>query len=59
LCSHSSRERITGASKDSKNGIPLRIDLVPSLSLESTSQQCTARGQQLAVPITELMEQLC
>src|SRR6266568_2796720 len=59
LCSHGSRERITGASKDGKNGIPLRIDLVPSLLLESTSQQCTARGQQLAVAITELMEQLC
>src|SRR5207248_412304 len=41
LCCHSSRHGITGAGKDCKNGIPLRIDLVPSLPLESTSQQCT------------------
>ena len=59
LGSYRGGERITGASKDGKNGIPLRIDLVALLSLENASQQCTARGQQLAVAIAELLEQLC
>jgi hypothetical protein len=45
-------EGIAGASKDSKHCVPLRIDLLTVIGMESGAQQGTALVQQFGVAFT-------
>ncbi len=52
LRGHRGFEGIAGASKDSKHGVPLRIDLLTVIGMESGAQQGAALVQQFGVAFT-------
>src|SRR5436305_7986315 len=58
LRGHRGFEGIAGASKGGKHGVPLRVDLVTVIGMESGAQQSAALIQQLGVALTYLLEQV-
>jgi hypothetical protein len=58
LSGHRGGQRIAGTSKHGEEGIPLCINLAPSLLVEYAPEHRSGRSQQLAVPISKLLEEL-